>query len=211
MDGGRVLRAILALKLDETRATHYATLAGRAIAVLMGIYGLLNGYYILAAIAFFIYVSAAQENAVTASRAMVSGVPAESAMVTEFHTLPHGATAQEAAELLLKTSQQEFPVVHGEQVIGVLTRAAILAAMGAEGPTAYIAGYMSREVLAVPPWADLAEVLSQFGPATACALVMEPTAEGAPGRLLGMLTRENVIEFLALRRVESERAQRLAT
>ena len=115
-------------------------------------------------------------------------------MVTDFHTLPHGSTIRDAAELLLSTSQQDFPVVLGEQVIGLLGRNALLRGMAAEGPESYVSGIMDRNFTAVAPDMDLAEAMPILAEAGTCALVMDGD------RLVGLLTRENLSEFVLLRR-----------
>ena len=117
------------------------------------------------------------------------------AMVTEYHTLPHGSTVRDAANLLLSTAQQDFPVVHGDQVIGLLGRNNLLRGMALEGPESYIASFMDREFATIAADKDLSEVLPMMAHAGACALVMED------GQLLGMLTAENLSQFLLLRSV----------
>src|SRR5690606_4600016 len=109
-------------------------------------------------------------------------------------TLQHGNTIKEAADLLLATSQQDFPVMLGSQVIGLLGRNALLRGMAVEGPNGYVAGIMDRNYPRVSPDADLQEVLPMMGQ-TSCALVMDQQ-DG----LVGIITRENVSEFLMLRR-----------
>jgi len=115
-------------------------------------------------------------------------------MVSEFHTLNHGSTVRDAANLLLATSQQDFPVVHGAEVLGLLGRAALLRAMANQGPDAYVAGVMDRDFPRVDPGADLSEVLPLMARSGACALVMDGD------RLEGLLTAENLSQFLLLRR-----------
>ena len=83
----------------------------------------------------------------------------------------------------------------GEQVIGLLGRTALMRGMALEGPQAYIAGFMEREFNSLPPDQDLAEVLPMMAHAGACALVMQD------GQLLGLLTSENLSQFLLLRSV----------
>ncbi|HXG31984.1 MAG TPA: site-2 protease family protein [Bryobacteraceae bacterium] len=195
MDGGRILRSVLGLYKPEEEATRIAAAAGRALAVLMGMYGLLSMNFLLVFIAFFVYLGAAQEGAAAMGRSLTHGLPVRAAMVTDFRTLSHGDTIGDAARLLLSTSQQDFPVVHGGQVLGLLGRTALLRAMASEGPQAYVAGVMNRDFLQVPPDMDLAEALPLLAQAGSCALVMED------GRLLGLLTAENVAEFVVLRRV----------
>jgi Zn-dependent protease/CBS domain-containing protein len=197
MDGGRVLRAIIGRFRSEEQATRIAATAGRVFAVAMGFYGLLTGYFMLLFIALFIYLAASQEAAVVVGRRLTNGIPVRAAMITDFRTLEHGNTIREAANLLLATSQTDFPIVLGQQVIGMLGRNALLRGMAVDGPDAYVAGIMDRDFKRLKPEADLNEALPMMAQTT-CALVMEDE------RLLGMLTRENLSEFLMLRRIGME-------
>ena len=197
MDGGRVLRAILGRFKPEDQATRIAAGAGRVFAIAMAFYALMSGQLILLFIALFVYLAASQETAVVVGRTLTHGYPVRAAMITDFRTLEHGNTIREAADLLLATSQTDFPVVLGEQVIGMLGRNALLRGMAVDGPDAYVAGIMERDFKRVDPDADLNEALPLMAE-TPCALVMDGD------RLLGMLTRENVSEFLMLRRVGME-------
>jgi Zn-dependent protease len=194
MDGGRVLRAYLARSRSVQDATRIAATAGRFLAIAMLFAGLLNGQYLLMFIAIFVYLGAEQENASVIGRALTEGIPVRAAMITEFHTLSHGNSIRDAADLLLSTSQQDFPVVLGQQVIGLLGRNALLQGMASHGPESYVAGVMDRNFTAIGPNMDLAEAMPLVTQSGACALVMEGD------QLLGLLTRENLTEFLLLRR-----------
>lgn len=195
MDGGRVLRSVLALRMSEDQATEKAAGAGRALAIVMGLFGLISGNFILVFVAFFVYLGAAQESAAVLGRTLTQGIPVKAAMVTDFRTLSHGETIRDAANLLLATSQQDFPVVLGEQVLGLLGRSTLLRAMAQHGPDAYVSGSMDREFITLAPGMDLAEAIPVLAQAGSCALVMDE------GRLLGLLTKENLAEFLMLRRL----------
>ena len=195
MDGGRILRALLALTRPEDQATRIAAGAGRFLAVLLGLAGLLWGNFILVFVALFVYLGAAQEGAAAKGRILTSGFPVRAAMITDFRTLSHGDTIRDAGALLLATSQHDFPVVHGGQVVGLLSRAALVRAMMSQGPDAYVAGAMDRDFTRVSPEADLSEVLPMLSAAGAPALVMEDD------RLAGLLTAENLSEFILLRQV----------
>jgi Zn-dependent protease len=196
MDGGRILRSILAKYRPEEEATRIAAAAGRLLAIGMGLWGLVSANFFLLFIAFFVYLGATQESAVAAGRSLTQGMPVRAAMVTDFRTLAHGSTLRDAADLLLATSQQDFPVTHGGDVLGLLGRNSLLKAMATQGPEAYIAGAMNRDFVRLSPDMDLAEALALMGKAGSCALVMEGS------RLLGLLTAENLTEFLLLRRLE---------
>lgn len=201
MDGGRVLRSLLSRWTTEEIATRRAAAAGRALAILIGVYALVAGQFFLLFIAIFVYLGATQETIAVTGRTLTLGVPVRSAMVTEFETLQHGNTIREAANRLLATSQQDFPVVLGQQVIGLLGRNALLRGMAVDGPDAYVAGVMVREFPRVRPDDELEAVLPVMAE-TSCALVMDDNEE-----LVGMLTRENLSEYLMLRRVGMDPVQ----
>ena len=195
MDGGRMLRSVLSRFKPEDQATRIAALAGRMLAISMGLYGLLSGHVMLVFVAFFVYLGAAQEGAAAMGRSLTHGIPVRAAMVTEFHTLAPGNSVRDAANLLLATSQQDFPVVHGDQVIGLLGRRALIRAMATEGPDSYVTGVMDREYTRLSPEMDLAEALPLMAQTGSCALVMQDD------RLLGLLTSDNLSQFLVLRSV----------
>ena len=200
MDGGRVLRAILARFKNEDEATRIAAWAGRMLAISMGFYGLIWMHFMLVFVAFFVYLGAAQEGAAAMGRTLTHGIPVRAAMITEYHTLPHGSTIRDAANLLLATSQQDFPVMHGAQVLGLLPRNELMRALAADGPDAFVSGAMLREYPVLNPAMDLAEALPLMAQGGSCALVMED------GNLLGLITTENLSEFLMLRRFGMEPA-----
>ena len=200
MDGGRALRAILSFMRPEAEATRVAAWMGRALAIGMGLYGLLAGQFMLVFFAFFIYLGAAQEASAAVGRTLTHGVPVRAAMITDFRTLSHGDVIRDAANLLLSTSQQDFPVVHAGQVVGLLSRDLLLRALAKEGPNAYVAGVMDRDFLRVEPDMDLAKTMPLMQQSGPCALVMDGD------RLLGLITTDNLSEYVMLRRFGMEPA-----
>ncbi len=198
MDGGRILRALLSMVRPEDEATRTAAWMGRMLAISMALYGLLSPQLMLVFFALFIYLGAAQEGAAAMGRTLTNGIPVRAAMMTKFHTLDHGNTIRDAANLLLSTSQQDFPVVHGDQVVGLLGRNLLLKSLASEGPDAYVAGVMDRDFLSLDPAADLASILPLMAQSGRCALVMDHA------RLMGLLTTDNLSEFLLLRRFGME-------
>ncbi len=198
MDGGRVLRSALMLWMAEEEATRIAASAGQALAAMLGLYGLLSSNFIVVFVAMFIYIGASQEGAALRGRLLTTGVPVRAAMITDFRTLAHGESIRDAGNLLLATSQHDFPVMHGDQVLGLLTRAALLRAMMTEGPDAYVASAMDRNPQRVSPDMPLSEVLQDLSGMRACALVMDGE------KLVGLLTSENVSSFILLRQVSMQ-------
>lgn len=202
MDGGRVLRSALMLFKTEEQATRIAASSGQALAAMLGLYGLLSSNFIVVFVAMFIYIGASQEGAALRGRLLTTGVPVRAAMITDFRTLSHGESIRDAGNLLLATSQHDFPVMHGDQVLGLLTRAALVRAMLTEGPDAYVASAMDRNPRRVAPDTLLSDVLQDLSTARECALVMEGE------KLVGLLTSENVSSFILLRQVVMQQQAR---
>ncbi len=198
MDGGRLLRALLSYVRPEDQATRTAAWMGRMLAISIMLYALIAGQFMLVFFGVFIWLGAAQEGAAAMGRTLTHGIPVRAAMITDYRTLEHGCTIRDAANLLLSSHQQDFPVMHGGQVVGLLGRNLLLKSLAADGPDAYVAGVMDREFMSFEPATDLAEVLPAMARAGRCALVMD----GA--KLAGLLTADNLSEFLLLRRFGME-------
>ncbi len=202
MDGGRVLRALLALNMRPERATGIAAMIGQSIAIVAGIWAVFSGQWILMFIALFIYLGAGQEAFAYKQAALGEGVAVRSAMMTDVRTLTTGNTLKEAADALLDTSQQDFPVVLGDQVQGLLTRDGLLRGLAEAGPSGYVAGSMFRQFATAQPDDSLAETLPTLQASGGPLLVLDPDSEG---RLLGMITAENVQEYFAVKQIVAAR------
>lgn len=198
MDGGRVLRAALAFKLPEARATQIAGGIGQFLAILFGFVGLFVQNPIWMIIALFVFLGAAQEVQATVGLAFMEGKQVRDAMLTTFRVISSGASMDEAAHMLLAGSEHDFPVVAGEEVIGILSRNAIARGLSTDGPSGYVAGQMSREFRRIAPDVALEKAFEMFN-----------EGEGAPilvmdgEKLVGMLTSENLSEFIMLEHAKS--------
>ena len=196
MDGGRVLRAILALGLGQYRATRIAALVGQAIAGLFVILGLVEGNFFLAFIGLFVFLGAAQEVAFQTHRKAIAGHTAKEAMISKFETLAPNDTLGRAADLLLASRQHDFPVLDAwGRISGVLPRARLLEGLARSGRETAVLEVMLREPVQVAPTTELEAVLQhlQADPATPLLVV-------ADGALLGMITFENLAEFIVVAR-----------
>jgi Zn-dependent protease/CBS domain-containing protein len=195
MDGGRVLRAALAARLGYVRATEIAATIGQWVAFGLGFLGLF-GNPLLIFIAIFVYLAAASEAQLVAVRAMSRGVPVRAAMMTQFATLLPDASIDHAIETLLRTSQNEFPVVDSsERPVGVLGRSDLLRVLKEEGPDARVADAMTSPIPTVSYRACLDEAfrILQEKAAPAVGVV------DASGRLTGLVTSETIGEMLMVR------------
>jgi Zn-dependent protease/CBS domain-containing protein len=201
MDGGRVLRSLLALFKTQEEATSIAANTGQILGVLVGIAGLLWSNFLLVFIAMFLYIGAAHEGSMVRGRLMTTGVPVRAAMITDFRTLSHGETIRDAGNLLLATSQNDFPVVHGDTVLGLLNRRSLVRAMLSAGPDSYVASAMDRNPARVGPDDPLVDVLPALSGTGRCALVVDGD------KLVGLVTSENLSSFILLRQVSLQQAR----
>jgi Zn-dependent protease len=192
MDGGRVLRAFLAMRMEYTRATHIAASVGQGAAFVFGLVGLFTNPF-LVFIAFFVWIGAAQEASMVQMKSSLGGIPISRAMITDFHTLTPGSTLSQAIELTLTGAQKDFPVVENGEVVGVLTQKDLLVALAKSGPGVTVTEVMQREF----EMADASEMLeTAFQRLAACACRTAPVS--SQGRLVGLVTMDNIGEFLAI-------------
>ena len=190
MDGGRALRALLAERVDYVRATRIAATVGQGLAFAFGIIGLFSNPMLLF-IALFVWMGASSEAAATTTRSALAGVPLAHAMITDFRVLHASEPLARAVDLVLAGSQRDFPIVEDERVVGVLTRDALTTALAAFGSATPIAEVMERQF----ETADDAEMLEAvFRRLESCACQVLPVLRA--GRLVGILTPENVAEFV---------------
>lgn len=194
MDGGRVLRALLAMRMDYVRATQIAANVGQGMALLFGLAGLFGNPTLLF-IAFFVWIGASQEASMVQMRNSISGIPVTRAMMTDFKTLSPRDTLAQAVALLLAGSQHDFPVVDANgRVAGILERDAFIAALSREGQSVPVVNVMRR---------NLPEVDSHEMVESALTRLQESGAKTLPvmhaGQFVGLITAENVTEFLMIR------------
>ncbi len=196
MDGGRVLRALLAMRLPYARATRLAASVGQMMAIGFGLLGLTSGNPFLLLIAFFVWIGAEGEAVQVEQRVLLKDVPVRAAMLTEFKTVGAHDTLGQAADLLLAGSQQDFPVVSpdGRALQGLLTRSDLMAGLARGGREAPVADCMKAEIPSVEADSSLSEAIPRLragdGP---CLQVVDR------GRPAGLLTLENVGEYLMVR------------
>jgi stage IV sporulation protein FB len=203
MDGGRVLRAVLAMRMNYARATQVAASVGQGIAFIFFIIGLW-GNPMLLLIAVFIYFGAGNEAAFAQMKTISRDLRVSAAMVTEFQSLPLSATLNDAVEALLRTSQHEFPVTDDlGKVRGILTRDEMIAALRRSGPETLVSEVMRRDIPSVPQSMlfDRAFALMQE-----CRCPALPVLD-AREKLVGLFTPENVGEMIMVQSALSARAR----
>lgn len=191
MDGGRVLRSLLALRMDYARATQIAANVGQGMAILFGIVGLIGFNPILLFIALFVYIGAQQEAQQAMMRTVTEGVPVRQAMMTRFKTLSPDDTLAVAVDELLAGSDQDFPVVRDGEIVGILMRKRLMQALAEHGRDAPVRDFIEPECFDVEDTAMLQEAFQRMSD-TKCSTV--PVVRN--GELVGLLTLENVGELM---------------
>lgn len=198
MDGGRVLRSLLATQMDYSRATGIAVSIGQGMAILFGVAGFLMPHPMLLFIALFVYLGAEAELQMVQLRDLVAGVRVREAMMTEFNVLAADATLDEAADMVLAGTQQDFPVMDGDGFLGILYRQKLLEGLRESGGQARVADWISqveqRPALEAPLWETL-EKMRQSHSATLPVFTN--------GELVGLLSSENISELLMIRSARS--------
>ena len=193
MDGGRVLRALLALRLEYTQATQIAAYIGQGFALLFGLIGLLSNPFLLF-VALFVWIGAAQEASMVLMRTSIGGIPVTRIMQTDFNILSPSDSLGRAVELILSGAQQDFPVVENGRVVGILDRDRLISALSQNGQNALVGDGMRRDV----PEIDSHDMVER-----ALTRLQESGAKTLPvthnGQLVGLLTAENITEFLMIR------------
>lgn len=207
MDGGRVLRALLATRMEYPRATLVAARVGQFMAFIFGFVGLFTDPF-LVFIALFVWLGAEQESATVQMHNSLGAIPVKQAMLTHFRTLLPDDLLSKAVEHVLDGWQQDFPVVFGDRVLGMLTRGDLMRALTKSGPETHVRDAMNRDSLTV----DSHEMLEQ-----ALATMRDAKSRSVPvlhdGKLEGLLTLDHVGELLTIQTAlrQAERTAKLAS
>ena len=193
MDGGRALRAILAMVVSYNKATAIAVAVGQALAWLLGLLGLLSGDVMLMAVALFVYVVGAVEGKMVRVKTALTGLTVQQAFSRHAQTLSPGDLLDQAVEATLASFQADFPVCDGQELVGLLTRADVLVGLREHGSEVAVEQVMRREFPTVNITDDLFDVRRQMDRVSLDAL---PVVDGEG--FVGLLTRQDVDEVLRL-------------
>ncbi len=193
MDGGRVLRALFSRRMDSVRATRRAVSIGRAFATLFMLVGMLQPAYVwLTMIGFFLFIAAQLEERSAVFQSVLETVRLEDIMLTDFATLSPADTLEDALEKAVHSLQDDFPVIRGSDMVGVISKQKILQALRAEG-NGYVQAVMNRIFEVAQKKESLA---SAFRKLTARNLSIIPVVEDQ--RLVGIVTLQNLMHSMAL-------------
>ena len=194
MDGGRILRALLAMRMDYARATSIAAGIGRVLAVGLSIYGLLNGNFFLIMIAIFIFSAATQEARSTRVRHHMQGYTVQQAFTTSAYRLEASFSLQQAANMMTYSGQRDFAVVSEEQLVGFLPHATLREALRTHPAHTSVSTLMLRDVHPVTPSTDIYTVQQRLLSEEMNAL---PVTTGN-GQFLGLITQQHIADLYRL-------------
>lgn len=192
MDGGRILRALLASRLGFVRATEIAASVGQGFAFLFVFLGFFTNPMLIF-IGLFVYMGAAGEASSAQLRDFAEGVPVAAVMLTDVRLLHRETPLADAVELLLRGTQREFPVVDAfGRAVGMLCREDVIKALRRHGPGVPVADVMQTNVPVVGRWETLTRIFPRMmeGNFQAIAVV------DVHGRVIGLLTRDNLAEVM---------------
>jgi Zn-dependent protease len=195
MDGGRVLRALLATRMPYVRATNIAAGIGQAMAFIFGFAGLflLKNPFLLF-IALFVWIGASQEASAATMKLGMQGIPVHQAMIIHFHCLSPADPLARVVELILSGSQHDYPVCDDGGVVGILTRTELMRALAKRDQGTPVSEVMTRKFVTLNPDEPLMAAMPKLQESE---VPIAPVVSN--GELVGLLTLENVGEFLMIR------------
>jgi len=204
MDGGRVLRALLATVMPHARATAIAVNVGQGLAWLFGLVGLLRSDFIWILVAVFVYAGAAQEGRMVQVKSVLRGLRVRQAFSRHALVLSPDDPVSRAADLTLESFQADFPVCDGDpesgaRIVGLLTHADVIRALKQRRPETPVREVMRTDFPAVRLNDELFEAHRRMAEAGLAAL---PVID--KGYFLGLLTRRDVNEVYQLLSVSPE-------
>jgi Zn-dependent protease/CBS domain-containing protein len=199
MDGGRVLRSLLATVMPQTQATDVAVRIGQGFAWLLGLGGLLTGNLIWILIAIFVYSGAAQEGRMTRIRGILEGMKVGQAFSRNVQAISPDDPVSRAADLTLESFQADFPVCDGGEIVGLLTHTDIVRALKLRESDTPVRQVMKTDVPKLSPDEGLFEVHQQLQSSGLDAL---PVIED--GQFAGLLTSRDVNEAYQLLSINQE-------
>jgi Zn-dependent protease/predicted transcriptional regulator len=202
MDGGRVLRAFLAMRLPYARATFIAATVGQIFAVFFALLGLF-GNPVLILIGFFVFVAAENEKKAVEGLTLLKGIVARNAVMVHYPVLPATATLQAAVEALLSSQARSFLITDPQgRPVGSLSREQLISALHEGIPlTAPITQVMNEHLIAVDANTPLSEVM-RILQAEDVPFVLVEEKTGPTPVLLGIIDAENIAEYLLIKKAQ---------
>lgn len=192
MDGGRILRALLSMRMPRHVATAIAARIGQFLAVLF----IFAGFFVnpfLMFIGIFIFLGAQAEAEQTQAQSMLSGYTVRDVLMCEIPAVQASDTVSSAVTLLLGSQNKNFLVMRGQEAVGTLSRDEIIKALADKGDAALVENVMNREVVTLAPEESLDTIYCHIQQRTELMVVKEH------GRVAGIVDADNILEFIMVK------------
>lgn len=193
LDGGRMLRAVLAMFAGQARATRLAAALGQLLAVAFGVLGVLSGNFLLVLVAVFIFFGAGFEGLHAQAKSVLGSKLVGDAYNKHALTLSPADRVSRVVDYILTSYQPDFAVVHGGRLLGVITRDDVLKALATSPEDSYVATVMNRDVVRVDASQSLADVQQLMGERG-----IRVVAVFRGDTFLGLVSREDIAEALTV-------------
>lgn len=191
MDGGRVFRALLSMRMDRVKATRIAAGTGQVLAALFFLAGIFYNP-VLAFIGVFIFLMAQTESNYVKSKSILHNYKVGDAMMRKYYSLDASDTIQDAASALLDVQASDFLVMEGGDVIGTLDRNRIIKALAKKEENTTIRLAMNTQVKYLSPDMPLDKVYTLLQ-SNSILPVMDK------GNVVGIIDLNNILEFIMIR------------
>lgn len=203
MDGGRVLRALLAL-LRVPRSTTIAARLSQLLSLLMGLFALYSTNPMLLLIAVLVFSQASREHLSERTRLLAAGLSVKDAMTESKHLVcfPHGLTIASAFPIAIKSLQPYFPVLHADNLIGLVERDALIEAGAIAEQESYVGSLANRDFVTLAPQLPLTDLLNNETLRAHDVFVVSNNEI-----FQGLLFRDRLLEFLLLNGMRKEHQQ----
>jgi Zn-dependent protease/CBS domain-containing protein len=192
MDGGRILRALLAMRMAPERATQIAARVGQGVAVIFGLVGLFVSPFLIV-IALFVWLGAQAEHSVSTVKVALAGLSVRHGMITDFRTVSATDPLSRAVDLTLAGFQQDFPVMDGARLVGVLAYGDLLKGLAERGKDLPVQQAMRAELETASPSDGLDGAMTRMQQGGSRVLMVVENE-----KVVGLLTVGNIGELLAL-------------
>ena len=199
MDGGRILRALLARSRSHAKATQQAARVGQGFAILLGLWGLLAGFNLfLVVLAFFIYIAAASESTRTAMKAAFEGVTVREVMTRreELHVVGPEASVAELIERMFRERHTGYPVLENDRIAGIVTLSDAREVDEVEREAFTVADVMSRELETATPATPVMDAFETMQAEGIGRLLVVDSSDS--DRLVGLVSRTDVMTALEI-------------
>lgn len=196
MDGGRIFRALLAMRMNRVKATDIAARTGQVISVLFVIAGFFYNPFLII-IGIFIFMMAQTETDYVRSKSFLHNFHVRDVVIRKYYSLDATATVEDAVRGLLEVQASDFLVMENNEVVGTLDRNRIIKALAEKGKSITVQEVMNSKVEFVTPDMPLDQLFTSWA---RNGTSLHPVVDH--GRLIGVVDRSNILEFILIKNAE---------